>query len=81
MTGGASVPPTGGINAAAQLYLRMAPERGDAARMLAYRLCDICERKGRAAEVQVWNMLVQEWPAPEARASEIEKEPREGQLY
>ena len=43
--------------------------------MLAYRLYDICERKDRAVEAQVWNMLAQEWPALEAAAlDEIRRE-------
>ena len=63
--------PAGGISAAAGLLARMDPARGEAARMLAYRLYDICERKGRAAEAQTWNMLAQEWPALEAAAADI----------
>ena len=63
---------TGGIEAAARLYSRMGPERSNNARLLAYRLYDICERKGRAAEAQVWNMLAQEWPTIEAVAADIE---------
>ena len=62
----------GGIEAAARLHARMGPERSNNARLLAYRLYDICERKGRAAEAQVWNMLAQEWPAIEAAAADIE---------
>ena len=72
---------TGGIAAAAKLYANMPPERGEAARMLAYRLYDICERKDRAAEAQVWNMLAREWPALEAAASDIERDPQPGQLF
>lgn len=53
--------PAGGIDAAARLYARMPPERADTARLLSYRLYDICERKDRAAEAQVWNTLAQEW--------------------
>ena len=53
----------GGIEAAARLYAAMGAERAGTARMLAYRLYDICERKGLAAEAQVWNMLAQEWLA------------------
>ena len=64
--------PEGGIEAAARLVARMEPERADAARWLAYRLYDICERKDRAAEAQVWNMLAREWPALEAAAAGIE---------
>ena len=61
--------PEGGLDAAAELYWKMTPERGGAARMLAYRLYDICERKGRSGEAQVWNMLAQEWTALEEAAA------------
>ena len=64
--------PAGGIDAAAGLLARMDPGRGEAARMLAYRLYDICERKGRATEARTWNMLAQEWPALEAAAADVE---------
>ena len=64
----------GGIDAAARLYARMEPDRAEAARLLAYRLYDICERKDRAAEAQVWNMLAREWPALEAAAAGMETE-------
>ena len=64
--------PEGGIDAAARLYARMEPDRAEAARLLAYRLYDICERKDRATEAQVWNMLAREWPALEAAAAGIE---------
>ena len=64
--------PAGGLDAAAELYAKMAPERGEAARMLAYRLYDICERKDRAVEAQVWNMLAQEWPALEEAATRLD---------
>ena len=72
--------PDGGIDAAARLYARMEPERAEAARLLAYRLYDICERKDRAAEAQVWNMLAREWPALEAAAMGIEIRLREPRL-
>ena len=68
--------PGGGIEAAARLYSAMGPERGEAARMLAYRLYDICERKDRASEAQVWNTLAQEWPALDATLIRIEEESR-----
>ncbi len=71
---------TGGIGAAASLYARMGSERSGNARLLAYRLYDICERKGRAAEAQVWNMLAQEWPAIEAAAAEVEPKEAEEPL-
>ena len=66
--------PAGGIAEAAKLYANMPPERGETARMLAYRLYDICERKNQAAEAQIWNMLAQEWPALERAASSIDSQ-------
>ena len=66
--------PDGGIEAAARLYWAMGAERGEAARMLAYRLYDICERTDRAAEAQVWNTLAQEWPALDAALIRVEEE-------
>lgn len=68
--------PGGGMDEAAHLYSEMGAERGEAARMLAYRLYDICERKNRAAEAQVWNMLAQEWPALDAALIRAEEESR-----
>ena len=72
--------PAGGIQAAAELWARMPPERSEAARMLAYRLFDICERKNRQAEAQAWNVLVREWPALEAAAAVIVRDSRQGLL-
>jgi len=69
--------PTGGVTEAARLYARMPPERADAARLLSYRLYDICERKDRAAEAQVWNMLAQEWVTIEEAATETSSEDME----
>ena len=74
--------PGGGMDAAARLYSEMGAEQGEAARMLAYRLYDICERKNRAAEAQVWNTLAQEWPALDAaliRVEESRQRPSESQ--
>ena len=65
--------PGGGIEAAAGLLARMNPARSEAARMLAYRLYDICERKDRTKEAQTWNMLAQEWPALEAAAADLDR--------
>ena len=72
--------PEGGIEAAARLYARMEPDRAEAARLLAYRLYDICERKDRAVEAQVWNMLAREWPTLEAAAARIETDTGEPSL-
>ena len=72
--------PTGGIEAAARLYASMGPDRSESARLLAYRLYEICERKDRAAEAQVWNMLAREWTALDAVAVEIPAGERQGVL-
>ncbi|MCY4311821.1 MAG: hypothetical protein OXC54_11035, partial [Rhodospirillaceae bacterium] len=72
--------PSGGIEAASRLYARMLPERSGAARDLTYRLYEICERKGLAAEAQIWNMLAKEWPAIEAAAADIEPQEAEEPL-
>ena len=66
--------PDGGSEAAARLLTAMGPDNGEAACLLAYRLYDICERKGRADEARVWNMLAQEWPAVEAAARRASEE-------
>ena len=73
--------PDGGITAAANLYAHMPQQSSENARMLAYRLYDICEKKSRAAEAQVWNMLAREWPALEAAAANVEANARIGELF
>ena len=70
----------GGIEAAARLYAKMDSDRSDSARMLAYRIYDICERKNRAQEAQTWNMLAQEWPALEATAAAFDDASTPGTL-
>ena len=66
--------PKGGIEAAAHLYSAMGAGRSEAVRMLAYRLYDICERKDRAAEALVWNMLAQEWSALDSALTRLNEE-------
>ena len=73
--------PDGGLTAAAKLYSHMPQQSSENARMLAYRLYDICEKKNRAAEAQVWNMLAREWPALEAAATSIADDSRIGELF
>ena len=67
----------GGIVAAAHLLAVMTPDDASAARGLAYRLYDICERKGRTEEAQVWNMLAREWSAFEVEVIRLEEPPKE----
>jgi len=70
----------GGTVAAARLMAGMGTEDASAARGLAYRLYDICERKSRADEAQVWNMLAREWSAIEAEAQRFEADRSEETL-
>ncbi|APF36460.1 hypothetical protein BOQ54_03285 [Chelatococcus daeguensis] len=58
----------GGTEAAAALVAEMSPEDAEAARALAYRLYDICEKKGWAQEAQVYNLLAEEFPHLEQAA-------------
>jgi putative DNA methylase len=58
----------GGAEAAARLIAEMSPEDAEAARALAYRLYDICEKKGWAQEAQAYNLLAQEFPHLEQAA-------------
>ena len=70
----------GGVEAAARLLTAMGPDNAEAARLLAYRLYDICDRKRRAAEALVWNSLAQEWPAVQEAAHRAETGSREEAL-
>ena len=58
----------GGTTSAAVLVAEMSPEDAEAARALAYRLYDICEKKGWAQEAQVYNLLAEEFPHLEQAA-------------
>jgi putative DNA methylase len=62
----------GGAEAAARLIANMRPEDAEAARALAYRLYDICEKKGWVQEAQAYNLLAQEFPHLEQTALEYE---------
>lgn len=58
----------------------MNPEDASAARALAYRLYDICEKKGWAQEAQAYNLLAQEFPHLEQAALAYEGETGEAQV-
>lgn len=58
----------GGTVAAARLVAEMSPDDAEAARALAYRLYDICEKKGWAQEAQAYNLLAEEFPHLEEAA-------------
>lgn len=51
-----------GVEGAAALLLRLPGEMGSQARELAYRLYNICERKGWAENAFHYNALVVDWP-------------------
>jgi putative DNA methylase len=58
----------GGAEATARLLADMRSEDAEAARALAYRLYDICEKQGWAQEAQAYNLLAQEFPHLEQAA-------------
>lgn len=72
----------GGTAVAAGLVAEMSPEDAEAARALAYRLYDICEKKGWAQEAQVYNLLAEEFPHLEQAALDYEGDlgPAQGAL-
>jgi putative DNA methylase len=62
---------TGGEAAAAELLARIGG-LGDAARDLAYRLADVCERKGRAKLALAFNALIVSWPEIARQAAAVQ---------
>lgn len=60
-----------GEYAAALLLKQMSPEAADAAKDLAYRLFDICDKQGRANESADYNALISVWPDLTAQAATI----------
>jgi putative DNA methylase len=70
----------GGGEAATRLMAAMSPEDAEAARALAYRLYDICEKKGWAQEAQGYNLLAQEFPHLEQAALEYERQSGQAQV-
>ena len=70
---------TNGEGAAANVLRSVGP-MAESARDLAYRLYQICERKGWAQEALGYNALVVSWPeiARQAAASPQERSEQEG---
>jgi putative DNA methylase len=62
----------GGEDAAARLLAQAGGTMRDAARDLAYRLADICERKRRAKEALMFDGLIVSWPEISKRAAEVQ---------
>jgi putative DNA methylase len=56
----------GGELAAARLLALLGSDTAETVRTLAYRLYDICEKKGWADEARAYNVLAEEWPHLEA---------------
>lgn len=70
-----------GEYAAAVLLKQIKPEHADAARDLAYRLFDICDKQSEAKEANAYNSLVAVWPDLTAQAATIsDVEPGSKQL-
>lgn len=70
----------GGESAAAEL-LRQVGSLGDVARDLAYRLYNLCERKGWAPEATAYNGLVTAWPELTRLASQALAGKVQGALF
>lgn len=62
---------SGGVGRAGILYSCMTSQQRDAAKSLAFRLYDLCERNGLSREAQDWNVLVQEWSAIDSIAENV----------
>ena len=60
-----------GEYAAAVLLKQMSPDAADAARDLAYRLFDICDKQGQAKEAGAYNSLIAVWSDLTAQAATI----------
>ena len=60
-----------GEYAAAVLLKQMGPEKADAARDLAYRLFDICDKQGQAKDAIAYNSLIAVWSDLTAQAATI----------
>jgi putative DNA methylase len=69
--------PDGGGEAASHLVAEMGSRAGDA-RSLAYRLFEICTKKGLASEALVYNELAQEWAKLEDTAASVRGPARAG---
>ena len=73
----AITPPSGSEEMAGRLARRLGGLANDA-RDLSYRLYAICEHKGWSQEGQVYNLLVNSWPAIQAAAGSYAAETQAG---
>lgn len=64
---------THGESGAAALLLRMSSDLAAEAKALAYRLYQICDRKGWAEVALDYNALVQSWPGVQQQASTLKQ--------
>ena len=69
-----------GESGAARLVARIGSGMSENARDLAYRLYNICERKGRSAEARGYNALVSSWQRIVDLARGRPDEPQQGEL-
>ncbi len=56
-------------------------DRGEIARDLAYRLYNLCDRKGWGQEAIQYNSLVISWPEISRLAREFQSQPVQGSLF
>jgi len=71
---------TQGETGAGELLAQMPSDLAAEARQLAYRLYNICERKGWAEHARDYNALVISWSASQEQASKFRDQPRQEQL-
>lgn len=67
---------TGGVDGAAKLIQPLRTSAPDRAKALAYRLYQVAERKGWAADASLYNDLVVAWPEIQSRVGELNLEKR-----
>ncbi len=70
-----------GESGAAALLNQMGGDMAGEARQLAYRLYDICERRGRAQDAYHYNTLIASWQEISALAAEQRSRPGQNSLF
>lgn len=69
-----------GLEGAADLLARLPGAMADAARELAYRLYQVCERRKWASEALPYNALVADWPEIQKRVASVDTAPPQSRL-
>jgi len=72
---------SGGDKAVGELLTQLPPDVAADARQLAYRLYNLCERKGWAELARDYNALVISWTDSQERAREFKEAPKQESLF